>query len=329
MKTSSSLSSLACMDESQKTKVALSSASSCLSQALSVPESCSTRPSSGFSSITISARRVSLSGDLSSQEMRPINETEQLPSASTSIESLRGDTAKRANSLSSKTVVVLRHKAAEVKVNEDSDKYLRKERIVANLPHPEHKNSCTDSGATSQALATTPQREAIEVSSVDSKHLIFRSCAHLELLPVQSTSSAFYLDKSLSISLGCTQENKPGVHRSALSLYLGGASVSSIPEKLQAMRVPLRSSSEWNLVDFPCNGRGEQSRRLGFTAAVSSRPTSSDSAIVMATLAPLPFRARCHSSSAVVRLNGKANDVSGPLQSNRKRGTEGPGRKFS
>ncbi|KAI4882553.1 hypothetical protein NFI96_034483, partial [Prochilodus magdalenae] len=314
-RTSPSLSSLACNDEPKRTKAAFSS--SCLSRTLSVPDTRSTGTLSGFSSITITARRISFSGDLSSQEMKPVNLPEQLPSSSTSGVTLC-DAAIKANLKSDCKATMVSDS-----VTEDRERYHTNERFANSLAPPARRHSCTESGTTNQRL-TRSWREANEASSSSlvSKHPIFRSCAHLELLPCQSMSSTFYLDKSLSIPLG--SQDRQAMHRSTLSLHLSGAPLSTHKKKLQAMRVPFRSSSEWNMVDFNRNGTGEQCCHLENMTTVNFRPTSSDSNVVRATLAPLPFRVRCHSSSAVVRVAGKANDVSGPLQSNQREGVKGP-----
>ncbi|KAL6478011.1 hypothetical protein MHYP_G00138460 [Metynnis hypsauchen] len=302
-RTSPSLSCLACLDEPQQTKVALPCASSCLTRTLSVPETSSASTLSGFCSITITARRVSFSGD-ACQETKPNNQPEQLPSSSTS--NVKSDC-----------------KATMVKVTED--RYYTSDGFPAHLASPEHRPSCTNSGTTSQRLTSLSWREANEASSpfLVSKRLIFRSSAHLELLPCQPKSSTFYLDKSLSVPLESSREVRQ-MYRSTLSLHLGRGPLSSHTGKLQVMRVSIRSSSEWDMADFTRIGTGEQSYRLKNTATVNSSPTSSDSTVLRATSAPLPFRARCCSSSAAVRLTGKANDVSGPLQRNQRGGVEGP-----
>ncbi|XP_037397767.1 uncharacterized protein LOC108436746 isoform X2 [Pygocentrus nattereri] len=305
-RTSPSLSSLACLDEPQQTKVALPCASSCLTRTLSIPDTSSTSTLSGFCSITITARRVSFSGD-ACHETRPFHSQEQLPSSSTS--NVKSDC-----------------KATMVKMAEDSGRYYTSDGFSAHLAPPEHRHSCTDSGTTSQRLTSLSWREANEASSSSlvSKHLIFRSSAHLELLPCQPKSSTFYLDKSLSVPLESSQEVRQAMYRSTLSLHLGRAPSSSHTGKLQVMRIPIRSSSESDMVDFTRNATGEQSCCLKNTATVNSSPTRSDSSVLRATLAPLPFRARCRSSSAAVRLTGKANDVSGPLQCNQRGGVEDP-----
>ncbi|KAG7328169.1 hypothetical protein KOW79_008113 [Hemibagrus wyckioides] len=75
------------------------------------------------------------------------------------------------------------------------------------------------------------------------------------------------------------------------------------------------------------NGTVEKTPHAGM-AFVKSRTsrgdTNSDSMVQLANLSPLPFRARCHSSSEAVRVNEKANDVSGTLWSNQMVHVEGP-----
>ncbi|XP_049319597.1 uncharacterized protein LOC103042422 [Astyanax mexicanus] len=316
--TSPSLCSSTRPDEPQKVKVGLSSAAPRLIRTLSVPETSSTCPPPGFSSITITARRLSFSGELSNQQtlgghqgLNPMTRPELLH---------------HHHRASSSSGVRLRDNDDDDDDDDDGDDDTAVKKKISGEKIPEHRHSFTDS--------RTSRNEAHEAPPVSKRH-IFRSCAHLDLLPgpSQSSSSILYLNKSFSISLG--RPSPQTMQRSTLSLQLRGS---------------FSSSSDWNLLDFTQNGKGEQLQCFEDTTStsssitsitsitfttVNSRPTSSDSTPATDTLAPAPFRARSHSSSSsssssaaaaavsgsVVRLNGKTNGVSGPQKSSSGRGS--------
>lgn len=163
-----------------------------------------------------------------------------------------------------------------------------------------------------------------------SKRPTFSSSVHLEILSSQSPSSTFYLYKLLFIPLCIPQDNKHSVHRSSLFLSIRKLQLFSSLKKPQDATRQLLKPSERNIID--CNGTVEKTPHAGM-AFVKSRTsrgdTNSDSMVQLANLSPLPFRARCHSSSEPVRVNEKANDVSGTLWSNQMVHVEGPGRNLS
>ncbi|KAK2843254.1 hypothetical protein Q7C36_011469 [Tachysurus vachellii] len=158
-----------------------------------------------------------------------------------------------------------------------------------------------------------------------SKRPTFSSTVHLEILSSPSPSSTFYLYKLLTIPVCIPKDNRHSVHRSSHFLSITKLQLFSSLEKPQdAARQPLKPS-ERNIID--CNGTVEKTHHAD-TVIVKPRTSrgdnSSDSLVQLANLSPLPFRARCHSSSEAVRVNEKANDVSGTLWSNQMGHVEGP-----
>ncbi|XP_026790207.3 (E2-independent) E3 ubiquitin-conjugating enzyme FATS [Pangasianodon hypophthalmus] len=158
-----------------------------------------------------------------------------------------------------------------------------------------------------------------------SKRPTFSSSVHLEILSCQSPSSIFYLYKLLSVPLFGPQDNRPSVHRSALFLSIRKLHLFSSLERPQEATRHLLKPCEQNIID--CNGTVEKTHCFGM-AIVKSRTsrgdTSSDTMVQLANLSPLPFKARYHSSSEAVRVNEKANDVSGTVRSNQREYVEGP-----
>jgi len=77
---------------------------------------------------------------------------------------------------------------------------------------------------------------------------------------------------------------------------------------------------DWDMVNVGVDGKQRHSQHLkdGSTinGSVFKNNAGSGSDTLCSTLTSLPFRTRCHSSSAAFRLNGKANDVLGPPRCN-------------
>lgn len=158
-----------------------------------------------------------------------------------------------------------------------------------------------------------------------SKRPTFSSSVHLDVFLCQSPSSTFYLYKLLSIPLCSPQDNRHSLHRSSLFLSIRKLHLSSSLERPQEATRRLLKPCEQNIIDY--NGTVEKTHRLDMVivkSRTSRGDTCSDS--MVANLSPLPFRARCHSSSEAIRVNEKANDVSGTLWSIQRGHVEGPGR---
>lgn len=162
-----------------------------------------------------------------------------------------------------------------------------------------------------------------------SKRPTFSSSVHLEILSCQSPSSTFYLYKLLSIPICGAQDNRHSVHMSTLFLSIKKINLSSHLERQETTRRLLKPC-EQNIIDF---NRTVEKTHCPSKAIVQSRTsrgdTSSDSMAQLGDLSQLPFKARCHSSSEAVRVNEKANDVSGTLRSNQRGHVKGPGRNLS
>ncbi|KAK2878409.1 hypothetical protein QQF64_011546 [Cirrhinus molitorella] len=264
-----------------------------LGRTRSVPEAlhCYNRPvlRSSFSSITITARSLSPKRDCtaySNSPFRPLNMPDRPPSllARSGSKTLQGIAG---------TPMPSRHKAVVVTVTENRERH-----CASKTP-------------------SSPQAPPVceEEDQTDSlKHPIFRSCAHLELLPSKLCRSTLYLDKSLTVPLGQT------LYRSTLSLSLGKPSFTQTPEKHEMMIQTKRSYSDWDIANVGVDGTERLSQHLKNGSTIDGSAfknnTGSGSDTQCSTLTSLPFRTRCHSSSAAFRLNGKANDVLGPPQSN-------------
>ncbi|XP_076834950.1 (E2-independent) E3 ubiquitin-conjugating enzyme FATS isoform X2 [Brachyhypopomus gauderio] len=302
---SPSLSSLTCLHGPQKTEAASPLNTPSLSRTLSNPEThlcCSAGPSSGFTSITITARRVSLSiPSLVSPETRARDQRDKLSVSSTM--SPCDNTAQQSSVSWGNPTIPLKRQATMVKVTEYRERYYPGERFASSLALPARRSSHTKGKTASQALAGSSEEPASgSCSPSASAHLIFRSCVHLDLLP-GSSSSMLYLDKSLSVPLSGLQDGGRALHRSTLTLYLREALRPRGPERLEVR--PL-SGAHGHIIT-----RG--GRLEGVAAPYSAGGGSgSESSPRQVTLSPLPFRARRRSSPLVFRLNGKANDVSQP-----------------
>lgn len=160
-----------------------------------------------------------------------------------------------------------------------------------------------------------------------SKQPTFSSSIHLDIISCQSPSSTFYLYKLLSIPLYGPQDNRHSLHTSTLFLSITNLhSSSGLKRHQKATRHKLKPC-EQNIIDY--NGAVEKTHHLIVKSWTSRGDTSSDSRMQLANLTPMPFRTTCHSSSEVVRVNEKANDVPGTLQSNQRGYIKGPGRNFS
>ncbi|XP_077094340.1 uncharacterized protein LOC143746428 isoform X2 [Siphateles boraxobius] len=271
-----------------------------LSRTRSVPEAlhCYSRPTlqSSFSSITITTRSLSPKRDClpySSSAFSPLNIPDTVPSSMTQSEN--------------KTLKAIagiprpRHKAVVVTVEECREHHCDNETPSSLQAPPVHRHSYT-------------MEDEQTDSSPPLKRHIFRSCIHLELLPSRLSKSTLYLDKSLSIPLRQT------LYRSTLSLSLGKPSFTQTPEKPRTMIQPKMPFIDWDMANIAVDGKERHSQHLKDDSTINGSAfknnAGSGSDILCSTLTSLPFRTICNSSSAVFRLNGKANDVLGPPQCN-------------
>ncbi len=269
-----------------------------LGRTRSVPEAlhCYNRPTlrSSFSSITITARSLPPKRDCtaySNSTVRPLKMPDRPPSfmahnENKTLQAIAG------------TPVPPRHKTVVVTVTENRERHCASETPSSPQAPPVHEHSYTEEEDKTDSL----------------KRPIFRSWAHLELLPSKLSRSTLYLDKSLSILLGQT------LYRSTLSLSLGKPSFTQTPEKPETMIQSKRSYSDWDMANVVVDGTERLSQHLKNGSTINGSAfksnTGSGSDMQCSTLTSLSFRTRCHSSSAAFRLNRKANDVLGPPQSN-------------
>ncbi|XP_065144461.2 uncharacterized protein [Paramisgurnus dabryanus] len=272
-----------------------------LSRTRSVPEAlnCLSTPTlhSSFSSITISARSLSPNRSrlaYSSSRISPVN----LPGSSHRPLVMTNSKNKTSDCV---TVTPPKRKAIVVTVNERTEQHSTNNIIRFQASPGGWPVDQTDSSSSSK----TSDR-------------LFRSCAHIYVHPSQLSRSTVYLDKSLSIPLGQLQKYSGTLHRSTLSISLGRRSSNRTLKRSRIIIQPKRSYSDWDISGIGVDGK-EKLPRHPMDAPTSSalrNNTSSISNTQYSTLTSLTFRTRCHSSSASFRVNGKANDVLGPPQSN-------------
>ncbi len=157
-----------------------------LGRTRSVPEAlhCYNRPTlrSSFSSITITARSLSPKRDCtaySNSTFRPLKMPDRPPSFMARSEN------KTLQAIAG-TPVPPRHKTVVVTVTENREQHCASETPSSPQAPPVHEHSYTEEEDQTDSL----------------KRPIFRSCAHLELLPSKLFRSTLYLDKSSQSLLG-------------------------------------------------------------------------------------------------------------------------------
>lgn len=257
----------------------------------------SSRGAGSFSSITITTRSLSPKRDCmpySNSAFSPLNIPDTVPSSMA-----------RSENKTLKAIAGIprppRHKAVVVTVDECKEHHCDNETPRSPQAPPVHRHSYT-------------MEDEQTDSSPSLKRHIFRSCVYLELLPSKLSRSTLYLDKSLSIPLRQT------LYRSTLSFSLGKPSFTQTPEKPRTMIQPKMPFSDWDMANVGVDGKERHSQHLKDGSTINGsafkKNAGSDSDTLCSTLTSLPFRTRCHSSSAAFRLNGKANDVLGPPQCN-------------
>ena len=185
-----------------------------LQRATSVPDVLGGETKAGFSSITITSRKVSNTHIYQSHEtLHPHAQPHQVSTARllTKSPALSSESTK-----SSKSALEIQ-RASILKVTEDRqgssifDRVLMRGAGRKRAGLPEYRYSYTE-GHKSQDAGQSSR-------SLPPLHS-FRSCLHLEVPPV-SSSSVLFLNKSLSISLGQAEDGSSRVHRSTLSLSVG------------------------------------------------------------------------------------------------------------
>lgn len=272
-----------------------------LGRTRSVPDAlhCFSRPTlrPSFSSITITTRSLSPKRDCmpyQSSAFSPLNIPDTVPSSMA-----------RSENKTLKAIAGIprppRHKAVVVTVDEYREHHCNNETPSSPQAPPVHRHSYT-------------MEDEQTDSSPPLKCHIFRSCIHLELLPSKLSRSTLYLDKSLLIPLRQT------LYRSTLSLSLGKPSFTQTPEKPRTTIQPKMPFSDWDMANTGVDGKERHSQHLKDGSSINGSAfknnAGSGSDTLCSTSTSLPFRTRCHSSSAAFRLNGKANDVLGPPQCN-------------
>ncbi|XP_015202551.2 (E2-independent) E3 ubiquitin-conjugating enzyme FATS isoform X1 [Lepisosteus oculatus] len=170
----------------------------------------------GFSSITITTRRVEqLPNTSSQQDTSTLTQTEVNDGQPASTATLDGLLVDR-----NCKPVIRRRKATIIKVTEYRQSYTEGERIRRVKPL-EFRHSYAE-GENKENVSSHLWQSKDSLSSLPQG--LVRSCAHLEV-PAESANSVLYLEKFRSISLPKPENDREEeVHRSALSLYLSRTS---------------------------------------------------------------------------------------------------------
>lgn len=213
-----------------------------------------------------------------------------------------------------------------MKVTESREKYKLTQRTASNLVPLKHRSSVTETETACDTLNELWGKASAGNFDLISEQPIFHSSAHLELLLRQTSRTVLYLDKSLHVRLCYRPEKRNAMHRSTLSLKLGKLHVSSSRNRQNPTSLPFQNHRQ-HIAD--CTAKVTPNKDNYFRTGsfvFSEGDTKADSGLWQANFRPQPSRTGCHSSLGAFRLNEKANDVSRPLQSNQRRGTDGQGK---
>ncbi|XP_036403077.1 (E2-independent) E3 ubiquitin-conjugating enzyme FATS-like [Megalops cyprinoides] len=208
----------------------------------------------GFSSITITARRV----PQAPREGPVPDPAAQVDGHVTQPAGTQPSPAQDATPTSSPqdhAPVVRRRKATIIKVTEYQQTRCSGDKVAMVRP-PEFRHSYSEGEGKGDALSQFWIQGGLDQVGSSPRRSV-RSCAHLEV-PSGSMNSVLYLDKSLSVSL-LEPESSREVHRSTLSLYLGGSSPTEGPaesRKRGESERPRRPRSCAGVFGDPDPGRG-------------------------------------------------------------------------
>lgn len=303
----------------------------------SVPDVVGRSPKTAFSSITIAARKVLPSLSTSRDPVYPSTPT--LPVKESTFPKLPETFGGRASSVPTSTMRVSnsqpdvrRQNPTIVMTNEFRQAYSPadglavkdrgKRNVLAQcrLSYKEGDRKQNLMGGSLMNLSSQPS---------------YRSCIHLEV-PLRSTSSFVFLDKSLSISLvelEGRRAGQPSLHRSTLSVRLGvssccRSSTDNKPAKTnEGYRRPRaamlgrnkRNGRESGLGH--CRGplsthRGHKVEQIAPTHGVNSKSDNSDTQRRSDSLELLSFRGPSPSNTKAGRQKGNADEAAFPTRSN-------------
>lgn len=313
--------------------------------AASVPDVMGRSPKSAFSSITIAAQRISPSlstpQDATLSQPVKVSTPPKLPETF-GASSIPTSTMRVSNSQQE----VCRQNPTSVTPNEFRQAYSaadglavrdqRKRKVQRRLSFTEGDWKQSEIGGSLKNLSSQPS---------------YRSCVHLEM-PLRSTSSAVFLDKSLSISLvelEGRRAGQPSLYKSTLSVRLGvppcrRTSTENKPAKVnegyERPRVAMLDRNKRNGLE---NGSGHcrspLSKRRGHKVeqtapahGVNSKAEDSDTQRHSTTLGLLSFTGPSPSNTKAGRQKGNADEAAFPIRSNFKHRQHtsniGPGMNF-
>nr|XP_033468464.1 uncharacterized protein LOC117247917 [Epinephelus lanceolatus] len=307
-----------------------------LSRVASVPDVVERWPKSAFSSITIAAQRILLSPQdpvYPSSPAQPVKASTPLKLP----ESFEG----RASSIPTSTMRVsnsqtdvCRQNLSVLKPNEFRQAYSPADGLAVRdqgktkVQLVQRRLNCTESNRKLDRIGGS----LMNLSSQPS----YRSCIHLEV-PLRSTSSVLFLDKSLSISLVELEERRAGrppLYRSTLSVRLGVSSClrsstdnkpSKINEGYGRPRAAMlgrnkrngRESGSDQCSRSPLSKhRGHKVEQIAPAHGVNSKADDSGTQRHSTTLGLLSFRGPSPSNTKAGRQKGNADEAAFPIRSN-------------
>ncbi|XP_035519573.1 uncharacterized protein LOC118329474 [Morone saxatilis] len=311
------------------------SGASNLFRTASVPDVVGRSPKPAFSSITITARKVLPSRSTSQDPVYPSTLTQHVkvspqPKLSGTFGGKASSIPTRTMRVSNSQLDVCRQKPTIVMPNEVRQAYSsadglavrdrgkRKEQLVQRrLSYTEVDRKWDVIGGSLLNLSSQPS---------------YRSCIHLEV-PLRSTSSVVFLDKSLSISLVELEgrsAGQPTSYRSTLSVRLGvlscrRSSTDNKPAKTnEGYRRPRAGHNKRNGRESGlghCGGplskhRGRKVEQIAPAHGVNSNADDSDTQRHSNTLGLLSFRGPSPSNTKAGRQKGNADEAAFPSRSN-------------
>ncbi|KAL7384090.1 hypothetical protein ABVT39_023947 [Epinephelus coioides] len=307
-----------------------------LSRVASVPDVVERWPKSALSSITIAAQRILPSPQdpvYPSSPAQPVKASTPLKLP----ESFEG----RASSIPTSTMRVsnsqtdvCRQNLSVLKPNEFRQAYSPADGLAVRdqgkrkVQLVQRRLNCTESNRKLDRIGGS----LMNLSSQPS----YRSCIHLEV-PLRSTSSVLFLDKSLSISLVELEERRAGqppLYRSTLSVRLGvssclRSSTDNKPSKINegygrpraAMLGPNKRSGRESGSDQCSRSplskhRGHKVEQIAPAHGVNSKADDSGTQRHSTTLGLLSFRGPSPSNTKAGRQKGNADEAAFPIRSN-------------
>ncbi|XP_060895937.1 uncharacterized protein LOC132975424 [Labrus mixtus] len=305
---------------------------SSLSRSASVPDVLGRSPKTAFSSITIASRKVLRSFSTSRETLCPSSQRQPLrvfsahnenfgtgilPTSRMRVPESQPDLSRQNSTIVTSNNFRQAYSPADRLAVRDWGK--RKAQLV------QHRQSHTESNRKEDVMGCS----LIDLSSKPS----YRSCVHLEV-PLRSSSSVLFLDKSLCISLVGLEERRasqPTLFRSTFSIRLSGSSCRRYATKSKVAKTNLgyRRPRSAKLDGYKCNSqesnlghcrgslpklRGDKVVKIAPACGVKVEVDGSDTQCLSATSGILSFRGPDRSNTKTARQKGNADEAAFPVR---------------